>query len=108
AESDDGSPAASSQPSLSSSPTGAPALDVEVVTDGLDHPWDVAQAPDGTLLLDERPGGFTAVLTDGTVQEVEADLDDLFARGRPARWVWSSIPRSRATGASTAARASRT
>jgi aldose sugar dehydrogenase len=39
------------------------------------------EAPDGTLLLDERPGGFTAVLPDGTVQEVEADLDDLFARG---------------------------
>jgi aldose sugar dehydrogenase len=81
AESADGPPAASSQPSLSTSPSGAPALDVEVVADGFDHPWDVAQAPDGTLLLDERPGGFTAVLPDGTVQEVEADLDDLFARG---------------------------
>ena len=30
----------------------APALEVAVVLDGLDHPWDVAQAPDGTLLLD--------------------------------------------------------
>ena len=80
-DSRDGPPAASSQPSLSTSPTGAPALDVEVVADGFDHPWDVAQAPDGTLLLDERPGGFTAVLPDGTVQPVEADLDDLFARG---------------------------
>src|SRR4051794_20933002 len=75
----DGPPAAGSQPSLSTSPTGAPALDVEVVADGFDHPWDVAQAPDGTLLLDERPGGFTAVLPDGTVQPVQADLDDLFA-----------------------------
>jgi glucose/arabinose dehydrogenase len=62
-------------------PSGAPALDVAVVTDGLDHPWDVAQAPDGTLLLDERGGGFTAVLPDGTVQDVAADFDDLFARG---------------------------
>jgi glucose/arabinose dehydrogenase len=57
------------------------ALDVEVVADGLDHPWDVAQAPDGTLLLDERPGGLTAVLPDGTVQPVDADFGDLFARG---------------------------
>ncbi|MGR6966125.1 PQQ-dependent sugar dehydrogenase [Geodermatophilus sp. URMC 61] len=56
----------------------APALDVEVVVDGLDHPWDVAQAPDGTLLLDERAGGLTAVLPDGTVREVEADSADLF------------------------------
>jgi aldose sugar dehydrogenase len=52
-----------------------------VVADGLDHPWDVAQAPDGTLLADERAGGLTAVLPDGTVQEVAADFDDLFADG---------------------------
>ena len=52
-----------------------------MVADGLDHPWDVAQAPDGTLLLDERAGGFTAVLPDGTVQAVAADLDDLWAEG---------------------------
>jgi aldose sugar dehydrogenase len=56
----------------------APALDVAVVVDGLDHPWDVAQAPDGTLLFDERAGGLTAVLPDGTVREVAADLADLF------------------------------
>ena len=62
-------------------PSGAPALDVAVVADGLDHPWDVAQAPDGTLLFDERAGGFTAVRPDGTVQDVQADMDDLFARG---------------------------
>jgi glucose/arabinose dehydrogenase len=62
-------------------PSGAPALHVAVVADGLDHPWDVAQAPDGTLLFDERAGGFTAVLPDGTVQDVQADMGDLFARG---------------------------
>ena len=62
-------------------PAGAPALDVEVVLDGLDHPWDVVQAPDGTLLVDERAGGFTAVLPDGTVRELRADFGDLFADG---------------------------
>jgi glucose/arabinose dehydrogenase len=61
--------------------TGAPALDVAVVVDGLDHVWDVVQAADGTLLVDERGGGFTAVLPDGTVRPVEADFGDLFARG---------------------------
>jgi glucose/arabinose dehydrogenase len=64
-----------------SPPSDAPQLQVEVVTDGLDHPWDVVQAPDGTLLVDERAGGFTAVLPDGEVREVVADLDDLFAQG---------------------------
>ena len=65
----------------SSVAAAAPALDVTVVVDGLDHAWDVAQARDGTLLVDERSGGFTAVLPDGTVREVHADFDDLFARG---------------------------
>ena len=76
------SPGTSSSPAeRTSTPSGAPALEITVVADGLDHPWDVAQASDGTLLVDERPGGFTAVLPDGTVQQVEADFDDLFARG---------------------------
>ncbi|WP_051515804.1 PQQ-dependent sugar dehydrogenase [Candidatus Blastococcus massiliensis] len=70
-----------SAPPTTSAPAGAPSLAVEVVADGLDHPWDVAQAEDGTLLLDERDGGVTAVLPDGTVQEVRADFGDLFADG---------------------------
>jgi glucose/arabinose dehydrogenase len=57
-----------------------PRLEVSVVADGLDHPWDVVQAPDGTLLVDERAGGFTAVLP-GSVREVRADFADLFADG---------------------------
>jgi len=67
-------------PGPTAAPSAAPTLDVAVVADGLDHPWDVAQAEDGTLLFDERGGGFTAVLADGTVQAVAADFGDLFAR----------------------------
>jgi glucose/arabinose dehydrogenase len=75
-------PSSSSSPSSSSAaPTGVPDLDVAVLADGLDHPWDVVQAPDGTLLVDERAGGFTAVRADGTVREVRADFGDLFAEG---------------------------
>ena len=73
--------AAAPSPAAPSTPAPDPALDVAVVAEGLDHPWDVAQAPDGTLLLDERAGGFTAVLPDGTVRELRADLGDLFATG---------------------------
>jgi glucose/arabinose dehydrogenase len=69
-------------PDLVASPAVAvPALRVETVLDGLDHPWDVARAPDGTLLVDERGGGFTAVLPDGTARALDADLSDLFTRG---------------------------
>ena len=69
------------QPSITESPATAPALDVAAVAEGLDHVWDVVQAPDGTLLVDERSGGFTAVLPDGAVREVRADFGDLFAQG---------------------------
>ncbi|MGY1698841.1 PQQ-dependent sugar dehydrogenase [Geodermatophilus sp. SYSU D00766] len=64
-----------------SAPGGLPALRVETVLDGLDHPWDVARAPDGTLLVDERGGRLTAVAPDGTARELDADLADLFAEG---------------------------
>ena len=62
-------------------PPSAVPLEVEVVVDGLDHPWDVVQGPDGTLLVDERSGGLTAVLPDGTVRSVDADFADLLADG---------------------------
>jgi glucose/arabinose dehydrogenase len=70
-----------SAPSTTVPPAGAPALEVTVVADGLDHAWDVVQAPDGTLLVDERSGGLTAVLPDGGTRDVEADFGDLFAQG---------------------------
>src|SRR3954452_3443757 len=89
----------------SSEPSGPPALDVSVVMDGLGHPWDVAQAPDGTLLVDERSGGLRAVRPDGDVREVRSDFGDLFARGRPASWGSPSTPASPTAAGSTRARA---
>jgi glucose/arabinose dehydrogenase len=74
-------PSSSTPVPTSSAAAPTPALEVTVVADGLDHAWDVVQAPDGTLLVDERSGGFTAVLPDGTVREVRADFGDLFAKG---------------------------
>ena len=79
AQDDEGAP---DVPEGTGSPSVAvPALQVETVLDGLDHPWDVALAPDGTLLVDERDGGFTAVRPDGTARELDADFSDLFADG---------------------------
>jgi glucose/arabinose dehydrogenase len=41
----------------------APAgLRVETVLGGLSHPWDLGFAPDGTILLTERPGAISAVV----------------------------------------------
>jgi glucose/arabinose dehydrogenase len=61
--------------------TDAAGLEVAVLADGLDHPWEVVQAGDDTLLVSERPGGLTAVRAGGGRQEVAADFSDLFADG---------------------------
>lgn len=79
-----GAPSAASSAASSAVPgpsSAVPSLTVSSVAGGLDHPWDVAQAPDGTLLTDERAGGFRAVLRGGRVQQVSADFTDLFALG---------------------------
>jgi aldose sugar dehydrogenase len=64
-----------------SPPTGAPRLRVQVVADHLDHPWDVAQTADGTLLFDERGGGLTVVRPGAPPKKVDAGFGDLFATG---------------------------
>src|SRR3954454_6263557 len=71
----------SAQPPPTEPPAGAPALDVAVMADGVEHPGGVARAPDATLLFDERAGGLTAVLPDGSVRPLAADFDDLFVLG---------------------------
>src|SRR3954453_2371325 len=88
-------------------PSGPPALDVSVVLDGLDHPWDVAQAPDGTLLVDERSGGLRAVRPDGDVREVRSDFGDLFARGETGLMGLTLDPGFATAAGSTRARAGR-
>ncbi len=58
-----------------------PELAVEVLVEDLSIPWDVAQAPDGTLIFDQRGGGLSAYFPDGSLRSIEADFDDLFTRG---------------------------
>lgn len=57
-----------------------PELEVTTLLDGLDHPWDVVQAPDGTVLTGQRSGGFVVRRSDNTTGPVTADLSDLYAR----------------------------
>ena len=57
-----------------------PELAVTTVLDGLDHPWDVVAAPDGTILTGQRSRGFVVRRSDNTTGPVAADLSDLYAR----------------------------
>ena len=58
-----------------------PALDVEVLVDGLSRPWDLTFTPDETMLFTQRGGVLSARLTDGTVQTITADMSDFRASG---------------------------
>ena len=71
----------SGTPSAVPESPAAPRVTVTTLVDGLDHPWDVVQAPDGTLLTGERSGRFVVRRPDGRVEELRADLPDLYAVG---------------------------
>ncbi|MCF3974207.1 PQQ-dependent sugar dehydrogenase [Paracoccus salsus] len=54
--------------------TRAPALRAlrlrrEAVVEGLEHPWGMAQLPDGSWLVTERPGRLRMVSPDGTLSD---------------------------------------
>ena len=58
-----------------------PKLLVSTLVSGLSIPWDLAFAPDGTMLFTQRGGVLSSRLTNGTVRTVTAELGDLFASG---------------------------
>ena len=59
----------------------AESLIVTPVMTGLDHPWDVAFAPDGTMLVTERGGRILVRTTSGATQVMSVDLSDLWVSG---------------------------
>ena len=59
----------------------APEPTVVAFVSGLSVPWGMTFAPDGTMLFTERGGRLSSRLTDGTVQPVSADFDDLLVSG---------------------------
>lgn len=70
----DRSPNAEGQTPAFENQTRAPALanivmQREVVADGLEHPWGMAQLPDGRWLVTERPGRLRLVGPDGDLSD---------------------------------------
>ena len=66
---------------ISTNEIAPPDLRVATFVSGLSIPWDIAFTPDGAMLFTQRRGVLSSRLADGTVQTVDAEFGDLFARG---------------------------
>jgi len=57
-------------------------LNVQIIADGLVHPWGMNQLPDGSWLVTERPGRMRLISADGKVSDPIVGLPEVDARGQ--------------------------
>ena len=58
------------------------AIKVDVLAEGLVHPWGIAFLPDGRLLVTERPGRLRILESDSILSEPLTGIPELFAVGQ--------------------------
>ncbi|WP_091053206.1 sorbosone dehydrogenase family protein [Nocardioides sp. YR527] len=82
-----GSPSAPASASSSAPPAvlptsdRVPELDVEVVNDELDHPWDVADIGEDRFLLTERDRAVLSLVEGGERREIPLEDNDIWVSG---------------------------
>ncbi len=57
-------------------------LEMQILAEGLVHPWGMDQLPDGSWLVTERPGRLRLIGVDGSISEPVAGLPPVDARGQ--------------------------
>lgn len=57
-------------------------IQLQVITDKLEHPWSLAFLPDGTMLVTERPGRLRYVTPQGTVSAPITGLPPIWVDGQ--------------------------
>lgn len=57
-------------------------LNVQIIADGLVHPWGMDQLPDGSWLVTERPGRMRLISANGKVSDPIVGLPEVDARGQ--------------------------
>ncbi len=57
-------------------------LQLEMITDGLEHPWGLAVLPDGNMLVTERAGRMRIIAADGKQGEPLTGLPDITVAGQ--------------------------
>ena len=58
------------------------AVSHQVIASGLEHPWGLAELPDGRWLVTERPGRLRVVTAEGQISEPLSGLPRVDARGQ--------------------------
>lgn len=61
---------------------GADGWEMEVITDGLEHPWSMTWLPDGDMLITERPGRLRIVRNGAIEPEPVQGLPAVYADGQ--------------------------